>query len=892
MIRHLNRIALCMSLLFIVSCSSSTPSQPTGSGPVDNGASGSISFGLVWQAPSAYKAKAMFSPGFNACVDYGIDTVAATVYDGSNNVITSDSWPCSAHQGIVTSVRAGSNYRIDVEGRVWGFRKWGGSATGITVTSNQTTNGGTIVMNYTDGSDTTAPTVTFNAPGTTTNVPVTTNVVAVFNEPMMASSISGSTFTLTNGVTPASGMILYDSSRKNVAFRITSNLAYNATYTATITTGMKDLAGNGLAANQTYAFTTEAAPVSAPTGSPTGVRADPGNGTVTVYWKAVAGATSYNVYYATGPGVTTASSKVSGLMNPFVHFGRTNGQPYYYIVTAVNSYGEGPASSEMSATPMVNTLDSGLVAYYPFSGNANDASGNGNNGTVGGAALAIDRFGNANSAYYFNGSSSIVVPNSTSLNITGNQLTISYWIKWNGSVFDGNFKGISKGGYNLGTGYELMLGGSSGSDSITHFNIANGTTAEADYYNTNSFSGSWVHVAGVLDNSMKLYINGVLYAENVSPNITSPGTTTSDLYIGTRTPGNSLVGWLNGFMDDIRIYNRALSAPEVTQLYYAGNPNVPMPPSSLTATAGNGQNVISWPTVTGATSYNLYWSTSPILPDKNAADHVIRNATSPYTHLSLTSGQAYYYLVTSNNSYGESVESTQVTAIPQAAALWVPKASMPVARFSNAVASISGLLYAVGGTNYSCGAYGTLEVYDPVADSWTAKTSMTKPRWGLAAGVANGILYAVGGTDGCYTPNYGLNTLEAYNPATDSWSTKTSMPTPRYAFGLGVVNNIIYAIGGVSGGSLATVEAYDPVANTWSATAKTPMPVARYGFAAGVVNNIIYTAGNQTSPYSTVEAYDPAADSWTTLASMPTGRVFSGGGVGGSVSGRNVTGRA
>jgi len=73
-------------------------------------------------------------------------------------------------------------------------------------------------------------------------------------------------------------------------------------------------------------------------------------------------------------------------------------------------------------------INTGLVAYYPFNGNANDASGNGNNGIVNGATLTADRFGNPNSAYSFNGASDYIrVPNSNSLQLT-NDFTLSAWI--------------------------------------------------------------------------------------------------------------------------------------------------------------------------------------------------------------------------------------------------------------------------------------------------------------------------------------------------------------------------------------------------------------------------------------------------------------------------------
>lgn len=73
---------------------------------------------------------------------------------------------------------------------------------------------------------------------------------------------------------------------------------------------------------------------------------------------------------------------------------------------------------------------SGLVGYYPFTGNANDLSGNANNGTVNGATLTNDRFGNPNAAYSFNGTTNfITVPNAASIASFPNGQTISMWLK-------------------------------------------------------------------------------------------------------------------------------------------------------------------------------------------------------------------------------------------------------------------------------------------------------------------------------------------------------------------------------------------------------------------------------------------------------------------------------
>ncbi|HZF02663.1 MAG TPA: hypothetical protein VE344_12310 [Methylomirabilota bacterium] len=92
-----------------------------------------------------------------------------------------------------------------------------------------------------------------------------------------------------------------------------------------------------------------------------------------------------------------------------------------------------------------NSLTNGLVAYYPFTGNANDASGNGHNGTVYGATLAPDRFGQSNQAYHFDGSSRIFLGNSTL--ISGSALTLTAWIKPD-SVSSSGMNVISSGTQN------------------------------------------------------------------------------------------------------------------------------------------------------------------------------------------------------------------------------------------------------------------------------------------------------------------------------------------------------------------------------------------------------------------------------------------------------------
>jgi N-acetylneuraminic acid mutarotase len=207
---------------------------------------------------------------------------------------------------------------------------------------------------------------------------------------------------------------------------------------------------------------------------------------------------------------------------------------------------------------------------------------------------------------------------------------------------------------------------------------------------------------------------------------------------------------------------------------------------------------------------------------------------------------------------------------------WSTKSPMPTGRDGVPMGVVNGVLYAVGGLDTSGYILTTVEAYDPVANSWTTKAPMPTRRGGFEVGVVNGVLYAVGGVYGGL-----LTTVEAYDPVTNSWTTRAPMPTARGGLAVGVVNGVLYAVGGLDpeDAGLTTVEAYDPVANTW--TTKAPMPTPRSHLAVGVVNGLLYAVGGDSvlgigfeqSKYTTaVEAYDPVANSWTTKAPMPTPR--------------------
>ena len=207
---------------------------------------------------------------------------------------------------------------------------------------------------------------------------------------------------------------------------------------------------------------------------------------------------------------------------------------------------------------------------------------------------------------------------------------------------------------------------------------------------------------------------------------------------------------------------------------------------------------------------------------------------------------------------------------------WTSKASMSQSREDLAVGVNNNFLYAVGGFHRAFDGfevYKTVEVYDSSSNSWNPQAAMPTARIGLAIGVVNGILYAVGGFNELGNL---FNFVEAYNPSSDTWSSKATMPTARSGLAVGVVNGILYAVGGGeffnNSNPRSTLEAYDPSSNSW--TPKAPMPTPRGGLAVGVINGILYAVGGTGSSgvLDVVEAYDPSSNSWSSKAGMLTGR--------------------
>jgi len=204
-----------------------------------------------------------------------------------------------------------------------------------------------------------------------------------------------------------------------------------------------------------------------------------------------------------------------------------------------------------------------------------------------------------------------------------------------------------------------------------------------------------------------------------------------------------------------------------------------------------------------------------------------------------------------------------VEAFSATAGTWQLAAFLPTPRFNLAAAAgPDGRIYALGGTA-NTGPTNVVEAYNPATNAWTSVASMPTVRSGLAAVTGpDGRIYAIGGVNTLQSP-LPLATVEAYTPASNTWATLASLPTPRQLLAAAVGSDgRIYALGGAdaSGNPLSTVEAYNITTNTW--TAMPSMPTARSGLAAVTgPDGRIYAIGGRsgTTALSTVEAFTVTA---------------------------------
>jgi outer membrane protein OmpA-like peptidoglycan-associated protein/fibronectin type 3 domain-containing protein len=427
-----------------------------------------------------------------------------------------------------------------------------------------------------------------------------------------------------NPVSGATGYDLYFSTTSSVTTASTklsnatspyihSSLNNGTTYYYIVTAS--NAAGESIASS-----VANATPLGPPM-APTGMSATPGNATNTLSWNAVSGATSYDLYFDTASGVTTSSTSIPNVTTPYTHTSRANGVTHYYIVTARNSAGESGGSSEVSATPLAPPgVPAGLSA----------TPGNAKNTLTWPSVSGATRYDLYVSQTPGVSTSSLKLANVTSPyehNPVINGVTY-YYILTASNVGGESLPSASVSATPTGppSAPASLLAEPGNAQNTLTWNAVPGALTYDVYFSTTS---------------------GVSTANQIVPNVTSP-------FVHTSLSNGTIYYYV------VAASNSSGQGPLSAET--SATPVVPpTAPTSVVATPGTNKNTITWPSVAGATSYDIYYSTTPSVSTSSTA---ILGVTSPYQHLSLTNDTAYYYIVIARNAGGASPPSSVVSATP------------------------------------------------------------------------------------------------------------------------------------------------------------------------------------------------------------------------------------
>jgi autotransporter-associated beta strand protein len=402
--------------------------------------------------------------------------------------------------------------------------------------------------------------------------------------------------------------------------------------------------------------------------NPSGLTANlNGSQQVILSWWGTANATNYLVKRATTSGgpYTTIATITTNLLT-YTDSSVTGGVAYYYTISALTPLGESGNGNEASVS-----VQPQLVAYYKFNESsgtsAADASGNGWTGTlVNGATLVAGHSNNcvnlsSNSQQY------VPLPNNLTTNLTGD-FTIATWVNLNGPqgywsrIFD---FGVAN---TFNPTRYMFLAPASGA---MRFAITVGTSGGEQHIDGNSTVpvNGWHHVAVTLAGTTgTLYVDGVPVGRNtITITPAQLGTTTQNCIGRSQWTGDP---YLNGNVDDFRIYNGALSAAQITALV-AGYPVQPPAPTNVVAMAISANQInLTWSPALRTTNY--YVKRSLVSGGPYATVSVPLTVTN-FSDANLVGGTTYYYVIVAANDGGTTnsteVSATTLTAPPAPASL-------------------------------------------------------------------------------------------------------------------------------------------------------------------------------------------------------------------------------
>jgi 6-phosphogluconolactonase (cycloisomerase 2 family)/alpha-tubulin suppressor-like RCC1 family protein/fibronectin type 3 domain-containing protein len=356
--------------------------------------------------------------------------------------------------------------------------------------------------------------------------------------------------------------------------------------------------------------------------APKGVTATATNGQITVSWTAATGATGYNLYYGTEPGVTTASlTKVVGAPSGSAIAGLVNGTRYYLAVTAVNGSDESPLSAEVSVLPLALPAAPTTVS----------------------ATAGIGQ-------------------------ITVNWLPVSGASSYN--IYYSTTSGTGTGGIVVnnaafGTTISSLTNGTTYYFIVTAVNAPGEGSPSAEVFATVVGVPAAPSGVGASGGDGRVTVNWQPVNYATSYNIyygTSSGVTPTS---GTKITGATITGLTNGtpYYFIVTAVNAAGESMASGAISATPNlPPVPAAPTGVNAVAGSEKVTISWTAVSSATLYNIYYGTSSGVT--TATGTMVAGVASGTAVSGLTGGTAYYFIVTAVNTGGESPASGEVSATP------------------------------------------------------------------------------------------------------------------------------------------------------------------------------------------------------------------------------------
>ncbi len=612
----------------------------------------------------------------------------------------------------------------------------------------------------------------------------------------------------TSGVTPANGTKIPKVTTPYTQTKLTNGTTYYYVVTAI------DNSGESAPSSQVSATPSGSGGYNTLPASPTGVTATAGNGQITISWGTVTGATSYNVYDSTSSG--GPYTKVGSATNPnYTVTGLNNGTIYYFVVTAVNSYGEsGYSAPAVFATPTsggsgLPAAPTGLTVEYVS--------------TYGELFVSWNPVAGA-STYNIYFSTTAGTEKTSGIEITGISRT-SY---------------VGPQNLTIGVTYYFVVtavnsyGESSPSSEVS---IVAGTPVQPYMVTAASdCSGNVTIIWYDLDPSVTYY--------NVYYSTTSGAEQTSGLKIsGVTNTSTTIPGLTKGtayyfVVTSVNSYGESTPSYEVRVI--AGSPP---PPTGVTATAENAQITINWSSVSCAASYNIYWSTTSGVTPQTGIE--ITNATSPYLQTGLTKGVAYYYVITAVNSYGEGAPSQEVYAI--AGAYFYTVGTYPagiaidssgnawVANWgSNSVTELSSTGITIG--TYTVGSNPPGIAIDSSGNAWVANWGSNSVTELSSTGIAIGT-YAVGSNPFGIAINSSGNVWVANNGS----NSVTELSSTGIAIGT-------YAIGsnpfGIAINSSGNVWVANNGSNNVTELSSTGIIIGTYAVGSGSMGIAIDSSGN------------------------------------------------